>query len=458
VSHDLRTPLAAISGAASSLAADEERLSAAARRELTLTLFEESQRMNRLATNLLDMGRLQSADVALVREWQPIEEVLGAALEQLARSLEGREVKLRIPDDLPLVPIDDVLIERALVNLLENAARYTPAGSPIEVTASASPAEVEVEVADRGPGLAPDESTAIFARFQRGAAAGSRGGVGLGLAIARAIVEAHGGRIWAENRAGGGRVVPLHPAAHRHSARRSRGAGARAVSMPATVLLIEDDPQIRRFLRATLPAHGYTLLEAGTGAEGLTTAATRMPEVVLLDLGLPDIDGLEVVRRLREWSAVAIIVLTARGLERDKVTALDAGADDYLTKPFGVEELLARLRVALRHACRSAAGQIEPVISAGELQVDVAGHRALVAGVEVHLTPTEFKLLAVLARHLDRVVTHRQLLIEVWGPGAATNNHYLRVQMHSLRRKIEREPARPRHLLTEPGVGYRLRA
>jgi two-component system KDP operon response regulator KdpE len=230
------------------------------------------------------------------------------------------------------------------------------------------------------------------------------------------------------------------------------------VSEPATtVLVIEDDPQIRRFLRATLPAHGYRVLEAEGGKEGLTQAATRLPDAILLDLGLPDMDGLEVVARLREWSSVPIVVLTARGLERDKVTALDAGADDYLTKPFGIEELLARLRVALRHARAVRDGPADAHVVVGGLEIDLAGHRVLVDGVEVHLTATEFKLLAVLARHVGRVVTHRQLLVEVWGPGAATSNHYLRVQMHSLRRKIERVPARPRYLGTEIGVGYRLR-
>ncbi len=224
-----------------------------------------------------------------------------------------------------------------------------------------------------------------------------------------------------------------------------------------TVLLIEDDPQIRRFLRATLPAHGYRLIEAETGDRGLVEAATRTPEVVLLDLGLPDLDGLEVTRRLREWSAVPIVVLSARGLEQDKVAALDAGADDYLTKPFGVEELLARLRVALRHAARAVAGPTEAVFVSGELEVDLGGHRVRVRGKEVHLTPTEFKLLAVLVRHAGKVVTQRQLLVEVWGPGSAGNAHYLRVQMHGLRHKLEETPARPRYLVTEPGVGYRLR-
>jgi two-component system, OmpR family, KDP operon response regulator KdpE len=223
-----------------------------------------------------------------------------------------------------------------------------------------------------------------------------------------------------------------------------------------TVLLIEDDPQIRRFLRATLPAHGFRLIEAETGEGGLAQAATRTPEVILLDLGLPDVDGLEVTRRLREWSAVPIVVLSARGLERDKVAALDAGADDYLTKPFGVEELLARLRVALRHAARADGAQSGPVFTTGALEVDLSARRVRTAEQEVHLTPTEFKLLSVLVKHAGKVVTQRQLLIEVWGPGAARNAHYLRVQMHGLRHKLEETPARPRYLITEPGVGYRL--
>jgi len=222
------------------------------------------------------------------------------------------------------------------------------------------------------------------------------------------------------------------------------------------VVLIEDEPEIRRFLRASLTSHGYRLFEAVTGAEGLQEAQSRQPDIVVLDLGLPDIDGLEVIRRLREWSSIPIIVISARGLERDKVTALDAGADDYLTKPFGVEELLARLRVALRHRQAGRSGA-PTVFVGGGLQVDLAGHLVRLDGQEVRLTPIEFKLLAVLVRHAGKVVTHRQLLVEVWGPGASSNTHYLRVQMHGLRHKLEAVPARPRLLLTEPGVGYRLR-
>jgi two-component system KDP operon response regulator KdpE len=223
------------------------------------------------------------------------------------------------------------------------------------------------------------------------------------------------------------------------------------------VLVVEDDPQIRRFLRATLPTHGVELVEAATAGDGLREAASRTPDVVLLDLGLPDLDGIEFIRRLREWSSAAIIVISARGLERDKVAALDAGADDYLTKPFGIDELLARLRVALRHRARAGDAAASAVFKTGELSVDLAGHVVRLGEREVHLTPTEFKLLALLVRHVGKVVTHRQLLVEVWGPQAAGNTHYLRVQMHGLRHKLEEVPARPRYLLNEPGVGYRLR-
>jgi two-component system, OmpR family, KDP operon response regulator KdpE len=223
------------------------------------------------------------------------------------------------------------------------------------------------------------------------------------------------------------------------------------------VLVIEDEPQIRRFLRATLSAHGYRLVEAATGQEGLMHAATHQPEIVILDLGLPDLDGLELTRRLREWSTMPIIVLSARGQESDKVAALDTGADDYLTKPFGVGELLARMRVALRHTARTAQEPGEAVFTVGDLRVDMARRQVFVTDQEVHLTPIEYKLLTTLVRYAGKVVTHHQLLREVWGPGASSETHYLRVYMGQLRHKLEANPARPRYLVTESGVGYRLR-
>jgi two-component system KDP operon response regulator KdpE len=223
------------------------------------------------------------------------------------------------------------------------------------------------------------------------------------------------------------------------------------------VLLIEDEPPMRRFLRTALGANDYRLVEAETAKEGLAQAAARNPDVILLDLGLPDRDGLEVARELREWSATPIIVLSARGREEDKVKALDLGADDYLTKPFGVDELLARIRVALRHAAMPPGTAPEPVFEAGALRVDLTARRVWRGGEEIHLTPTEYKLLTTLVRHAGKVLTHRQLLKEVWGANYANQSQYVRVYMAQLRQKIEADPARPRLLLTEPGVGYRLR-
>lgn len=224
----------------------------------------------------------------------------------------------------------------------------------------------------------------------------------------------------------------------------------------ASVLIIEDELAIRRFLRASLTANGYAVIECATGQEGLQQTAARLPDVVILDLGLPDMDGLDVTRQLREWAKMPIIVLSARGKENDKIAALDAGADDYLTKPFGVGELLARMRVALRHAQQSASSAPEPTFAVGELRIDFVRRSVTVGGQQVHLTPIEFKLLTALAHHAGRVITHPQLLKDVWGPAYANEAHYLRVYMRQLRNKIEREPAQPRYLLTEPGVGYRL--
>jgi two-component system KDP operon response regulator KdpE len=224
------------------------------------------------------------------------------------------------------------------------------------------------------------------------------------------------------------------------------------------VLLVEDEPQMRRFLRAALTSHDYRLIEAGTAKEGIAHASARNPDIILLDLGLPDRDGLDVTRDLREWSATPIIVLSARGREQDKVAALDLGADDYLTKPFGVDELLARIRVALRHASRRAGAPTEAVFEAGDVRVDLAGREVTRAGTPVHLTPTEYKLLSLLIRHAGKVLTHRQLLKEVWGVNYADQSHYVRVYVAQLRQKLEADPARPRLILTEPGVGYRLKA
>jgi two-component system KDP operon response regulator KdpE len=226
------------------------------------------------------------------------------------------------------------------------------------------------------------------------------------------------------------------------------------VAAAQTILLVEDEPEIRRFVRSALGAEGYRVVESENGERGAIEAGTHKPDLAIVDLGLPDIDGVEVIRRIRAWSPMPILVLSARAMEQSKVDALDAGADDYVTKPFGVGELLARVRVALRHAARSPSG--EEVIAFGRIALDLRRRRVTRGGEEVHLTPIEFRLLACLAQHLGMVVTHRQLLREVWGPSHVEHTHYLRIYMEQLREKLEDDPVQPRHLLTETGVGYRL--
>lgn len=227
------------------------------------------------------------------------------------------------------------------------------------------------------------------------------------------------------------------------------------MSSAPEILIVEDDPQIRRFLRAAFSAEQYRFHEAITAEDGIAQAAARQPDLIVLDLGLPDRDGLEVIRQVRESTQTPIIVLSARGQEKDKIAALDSGADDFVGKPFAVGELLARVRAALRRSATISTAGAGQVFRAGDIVVDLGRRVVVVRGAEVHLTPIEYKLLQTLIRHAGKVITQRQLLIEVWGPQHSEQAQYLRVYMAQLRRKLEADPARPRHFMTEPGVGYR---
>jgi two-component system KDP operon response regulator KdpE len=234
------------------------------------------------------------------------------------------------------------------------------------------------------------------------------------------------------------------------------GDRSAAVTAPQ-ILVIEDDRRMRKYLRATLADHGFRVIEAETGEEGLTQAAAHNPELILLDYGLPDIDGLQVTMRLREWSAAPILILSAREDEEGKILSLDAGANDYLTKPFGTGELLARIRVWLRQTQRASPASLESAIEVGALKIDLAKRLVFAGGREVRLTATEYKLFSLLIRNAGKVMTHEQILSAVWGPAYTNETQYLRVYIGQLRQKLEKEPARPRYLVTEPGVGYRLR-
>jgi two-component system, OmpR family, KDP operon response regulator KdpE len=227
-------------------------------------------------------------------------------------------------------------------------------------------------------------------------------------------------------------------------------------SLKSVIVVIEDDPQICRFLRTGLSATGFALFEANTGEQGLVEVATRKPDLVILDLGLPRMDGITVIHKVREWSNVPIIVLSARSQEQDKITALDAGADDYLTKPFSIGELLARIRVSIRRSAQFKPDSTETEFCEGDLRVDLSRRLVHIGEREIHLTPIEYRLLSVLIRHAGKVMTHRQLLLNVWGPGYVEHDHYVRIYMGQLRQKLEEIPTQPRYLLTETGIGYRL--
>ena len=451
VSHDLRTPLSVITGSASALLEPEAPLAPEARKDLAATIHEEAQRLNRLVRNLLDMTRVASGAIKAAKEWQPIDGVIGAAIDRVEEALRGRTVTVHLPPGLPLVPIDGVLVEQVLINLLENAAKYTPAGTPVSIAARVDDGALLVEVSDTGPGIPPAQADRIFEKFYRLPREGGGGGVGLGLAICRG----------SSRRTAGAWGPTIAPREARCSGSRCRSRAGRPRSCPRTAGDANAPDRRRRAAAAALPAELLAVrrvqaARGGDGRGGPAAAAEHTPDVVLLDLGLPDIDGIEVTRRLREWTATPIIILSARGQDQDKVAALDAGADDYLTKPFSLPELLARLRVATRHI--ELRGEREGATFAlGELRIDFARRVITLAGEEVRLTPIEYRLLTTLARKAGRVLTYQQLLKDVWGPRYATQKQYLHVYMGHLRAKLERDPARPRLLVTEPGVGYRLK-
>ena len=223
------------------------------------------------------------------------------------------------------------------------------------------------------------------------------------------------------------------------------------------IVVIEDDPAIRLFLRTSLSAHNFKVFEADRGQQGVIEAGVRKPDLIILDLGLPDMDGVEVIKKIRAWSAMPIIILSARSSEQHKIDALDAGADDYLTKPFGLGELLARIRVALRHSVSNPEQVENGMFVTGELKVDLLKRQVFVGDNEIHLTPIQYRLLALLIKNAGKVLTHQYMLKEVWGPSYKDNSHYLRIYMSQLRQKLEADPTQPQYLLTDSGVGYRLK-
>ncbi len=454
ISHDLRTPLAAITTAAEELVAEDVQWKSQDTREFGQIIGMAAAQLNRLLTGLLDLGRIEAGRLHVHRGWYNIAEIFHAVLQRFSTELDNRPLQIDVPDELPLVPVDYIHIEQVLWNVIQNALKYSPRRSPLKINAYLQHAMLILDIADRGPGIPPVDAERVFEKFYRleQPNQGKVPGMGIGLTICRGLIEAHGGQITIHEHAGGGTIVrialPLRETVVL--------SNEEFLTMDEHILVIDDDLQIRRLLRTSLSERNYRVTVASTGEEGLDIAATDPPALITLDLGLPDLDGLEVCRQFRSWTNVPILILSARYDEMEKVRVLDAGADDYLTKPFGTHELLARIRAALR---RARPEQMVPTeIVSGELRIDLARRHVTLNGAEVRLTPTEYTLLSTLATHAGRVLTHQWLLEHVWGSSYADNVPNLHVFISQLRRKIEPQPARPRYIITEPGIGYRFRA
>ena len=434
VSHDLRTPIAAIKASVSSLLQDDVSWTEEARREFLDTIDEEVDRLNGLVGNLLDMSRLQAGAVEVRREPVGLDEVVPAALRSLGGTADGIDVD--VPESLPRVLADAGLLERALANIVGNAVRHSPEGR-------------RVRLARRARGWRRRHPCR---RLWRGGRGGPPGGDVPAVSAARRLRRRRRRRSWARGRKGlrggdGRRHRGRGDAGRRPDDDRPAG-GCRMTR----ILVVDDEPQILRALATNLRARDYDVDLAATGEEALTIAARKHPDLVIVDLGLPTIDGVEVIRGLRGWTEVPIIVLSVREGEGDKVDALDAGADDYVTKPFGMDELLARMRAALR---RAVPGEEEAVVETGHFRADLAAKRVERDGEEIRLTPTEWQIVETLVRHPGRLITQRQLLQSVWGPQYEKETNYLRVYLAQIRRKLEPDPAKPRYFVTEPGMGYR---
>ena len=476
MSHELRTPLTAIRGYASSLMQPDVTWDGDSQRRFLDRIAAESARLGRLVEDLLDFSAIESGIMRLQRDWCDIPLVLEAAIACLPPA-DAAAVSVDSQPGLPAVWADHDRMEQVFVNLVSNAVRHNPPGTKVRVTAvrRARPgaSEVVISVIDDGTGMPGELAAAAFHITPQRRVPSA--GAGLGLSIAKAIVEAHGGSIAlrplargtcfriclpveAIDRAGADDGQRDTDRRRRERRRRARAGAAGAVTEPARntrALVVEDDPNIVDLIRSNLAVRGYDSVVSADGTRALQLLETEEPDIVLLDLMLPEVDGFELCRQIREQSSVAIIVVSARGGERDKVTALNVGADDYMTKPFSIEELLARITATLRRTRPAASTEPgPPIVTAGNIEIDLASQQVTRDGQPVHLTPTEFALLRELATNRGKLLTHAHLLRRVWGHGYETETEYVRVYVRRLRAKLEADGSTPL-ILTQPRAGYR---
>ena len=407
---------------------------------------EEADHLNHLVGNLLDISRIEGGSLKPQMSWHDLGSLIDDVVERLRPVTRGHRLRVTVPDDLPAVWLDPVEIGQVLYNLVENAAKYSPPDTEIAIEVRRAGGVVRVQVSGPRAGIPLAAMPHLFEPFYRVIDGKPRPqGLGLGLAIVKGLVEAHGGQVLGRESGRRWRAVHVHAAFEQGGSRspaRARPGGARDRARRGRACWSWTTS--RRSCapcRQTWAAMTFRSMTAGTGDEALEAFGRVHPDLILLDLGLPDMDGLDVIRAIRKRASTPIVVLSAREAEHDKVAALDLGADDYLTKPFGINELLARVRVALRHAAGPATGT-EPVITLGEIEVNLEKRRLVANGVEVHLTPTEWDLVKLFTAHPDKVLTDRMIMAAVWGATYQAQAHSLHVYVGRLRKKLEAAPAR----------------
>ena len=466
ISHELRSPLAAIKGFVSMLL-DSQPYGNEERRQVFLNSINQSaNQLGRWIDHMLEFLRLDAGIARLERRLLSLEPIIERTIQPLRLAKKDYEYEVTIPPNLPEIEVDPVRFEQVIRNLLDNAFKDSPPGSKITIHAEQQGNEVVVSVRDRGKGISPDVLPYLFDRAYQISqlSSGQSFDVGLGLYLCREIVAAHGGRIWVESEVGRGTIIsvalPVNPVLSRSLITTNQTTALttpaeRALWMPVNGLIVEDDPPMLRLLELALQSEGYKTVAARRGEAALELAATQRFDFVLLDIQLPDLDGFQICRRLREFTRVPVIMVTGRAEERDRVRGLNVGADDYLVKPISQDELIARVRAVLRRTQVPNKTDEQPTAQFGDLTLDFARRQVSLRGKDVALNPREYQLLQQLASKPGRVFTHNQLLSEVWGPEYREATQYLWVHISRLRRKLEDDTDEPRYIFTESGIGYR---
>lgn len=443
ISHDLRTPLTSISGNASTLLSGGDTLDESARQQIYTDIYSESMWLIGMVENLLYATRIEDGRMQLNISVEILDDIVQEAVRHTERTHSKRNIIVDMLDEIIPVMADANLIVQVIVNLMDNAVKYSDDNSDVTVTVCRENAYAVISVSDHGTGISDEEKEKVFDMFYTGGSrsSDSRRSLGLGLALCRSIITSHGGTISVSDNIPNGTVVSF-----------TLPIGEVDLN-EYLVLVVEDDKPIRNLITTTLKMNDYRFITAVRGREAVMLSASHKPDIIILDLGLPDIDGVEVIEHIRTWSDVPIIIVSARSEDRDKITALDKGADDYLTKPFSVDELLARLRVIQRRLMKSENISVTEFVN-GRLRIDYVSGCVHLDDEELHLTPIEYKLLCLLAKNVGKVLTHKYIIQSVWGTPADNSEASLRVFMATLRKKLS--DSSQALIQTHIGIGYRM--